>query len=130
MLKAMLSLSVLFFTAQSFATTYSIEAKWFLNGKLESSSRVIALENQPASVQSVDEAGNGTYLDVVAQAHNGDKMKNGIEMSFEVGRLLNGSKTIISRPQVITKNGSPAEITVGNESGEELRIEVIASEQR
>ena len=49
-------------------------------------------------------------------------------MKFKIGLIKNdGSRTIISQPQILAKSGKEAHITVGQDDKKEMTLKVIAT---
>ncbi len=99
-------------TGSAFASTnaYDLKMDLSLNGKHVSSPHVIAKEGKPATITQ-ENSSNGHFIEVIATEGSIQNHK-GILMKFVVGTIgKNGERTIISRPQVVAKEGEPAKIT-------------------
>ena len=104
---------------------YEIDMKLDITGKPETSMSIIVEEGQKGSVVSEDDV-EKTFFEVVAK--EGEIQGNkGILMNFKVGYLKkDGSRKIISTPQILAKAGEEALITVGQDGKPEMNLKVIA----
>lgn len=84
-IKIIFSCLILLFVTKSYATSYLVEARWYVDGKYESSGRINTPENEWASVR-VENKAYITYLEVLARRHDSASNEEDIELNFEVGR--------------------------------------------
>ncbi|CAN5672421.1 hypothetical protein BH10BDE1_BH10BDE1_16550 [soil metagenome] len=126
-MKAVLTAFILF-SSSAFAGTngYDLKIDLSVNGKNVISPRVIVKEGMMASVTE-DTRGDKTYVEVTA-TEKPDGAKRAILMKFVVGKIMgDGTRKIISTPQIVALENSKAEIKVGKAGTEdELSLSVVA----
>lgn len=122
-------------TATAAPNAYMISAQFFINDKLVSSPRIVTLAGEPSEISQVGEKPNSNELQkfrmkVLATEISNETIQDGILMKFEV-ESVTGSHTFKSTPQVLTKLGSEATISIGDTpaSKEKLFMKVIATRQ-
>lgn len=114
-------LAALLFSSSAFAAkkAYKLDMALTVNGDHLSSPKVVVKEGETATVTQQTFDGKN-YFDVVAK--EGEMMGHkGILMEFRVGQVnKDGSKTIISRPKVLAKEGEEASISVAEDDGKKV----------
>lgn len=125
-MKGILILLSLFATSVYAAPkTYNLKMDLVLDGKAVGSPRMIVTEGQLATVTQQKD-GIQSFIDVIATDAN-EKDFKGIMMKFTVGYVdKDGKRTIVSKPQVLAKENSPAQIQVGTANKESVSLTVVA----
>ena len=102
-----------------------LEMNMSVEGQAVFQPKVVVFSGQKARVESVSEAGDGYAVEVTPVLENG----NQVRMDFVLVGMSNGEKTVLSRPQIVTLLGLPAEITrtSGDSSQETLSLAVTPS---
>lgn len=122
----------LFMTLAAFAapTTYHIHSQVFIDGKLISSPRIVTLAGEAAEItQTGDNQTDKFSLKVTPENISNNEIKDGILMKFDI-EYTYGSRSIKSSPQVITKSGSEASVSIGKIQGkEEVLLKVTATRE-
>lgn len=97
-----------------------------LNGKKVSTPRTIVREGQVGSVTEGNSA-EQIFIEVVAKEGEIQNHK-GIMMNFVVGKIgHDGQKTIMSRPQILTKENEAAQVALTETNGQEaILLSVVA----
>lgn len=111
---------------------YDLKMKLSLNGKLISSPRIIAKAGETATIiQKTDDREEENFIEVTAI--DGTILGNeGIMLTFVVGNIAkDGTRKILSKPQVFAKENRKAEVTVEQaaehgDSKEMLSLSVVA----
>lgn len=127
-MRSMFAAIVICFSTSAFAGTngYDLKIDLSLNGKNVISPRLLVKAGATVSIAE-ETRGDKTFVEVSPS----EKLQNGqhaILMKFVVGKILaDGSKKILSSPQIIALENSKAEIKVGKPgSGDELSLSVVA----
>ena len=122
-------------TAAAASNAYMISAQIFINDKLVKSPRIVTLAGEPAEISQVSEKTNSNEsqkfrMKVVATEVNNETIQDGILMKFEVESVTD-THTFKSTPQVLTKAGSEATISIGDTttSKDKMFMKVIATRQ-
>lgn len=126
MSKASLAL-FLFMGSSAFAATkgYDLKMDLSMNGKKVSSPRMIVQEGVAGTIEQ-ETSTEKTFIEVVA-TEGTVKNNKGILMKFTVGYIeKDGTRTIVSKPQILAKENETAQITVGDNKGKDLSLSVIA----
>ena len=102
-----------------------LEMNMSVEGQAVFQPKVVAFSGQKARVESVSESGDGYAVEVTSVLENG----NQVRMDFVLFASDKGEKTVLSRPQIVTLLGEPAEITraSGDSSQETLSLAVTPS---
>ncbi|WP_374076478.1 hypothetical protein [Bdellovibrio bacteriovorus] len=111
---------VFLFSTSTFASErgYDLKIEVSKNGKKISSPGILVKDGQNGSITEETQDGT-TFIDVVATEGQIQNQK-GILMKFVVGFIgKDGKRTITARPEVLAKENSPAQITVGGNNGKE-----------
>ena len=97
-----------------------------LDSKVVASPRIVVQEGKVETLTQ-ESGDNKTFFEIVAS--EGEIQGNrGILLKFKIGLIKNdGSRTIISQPQILAKSGKEAHITVGQDDKEEMTLKVIAT---
>lgn len=122
--------SVCLFSISVYAApaTYNLKMDLALNGKAVSSPQVIVTEGEMATVTQ-EKDGVKSFIDVVATDAT-EKDFKGIMIKFTVGYVgKDGKRTIVSKPQILAKENSPAKIQVGQAGKESVSLTVLAQRQ-
>jgi len=117
--------------ASALSKNIMISAKLFINGKLISSPKIITIAGETAEISQISEEHQSIYrMKVLATNASDEKIKDGILMKFDI-EANDGTSIIKSTPQVLTKIGSEATITVNGDQAnqKELMLKVIATRQ-
>ena len=111
-------------------TGFEFKMDLSLNGKHVGSPGIRVLENQMAEISQGTDAG-GTYFVSVIAKEAAMQNQEGIMMSLEIGTIAkDGTRTIISKPQLFAKENTPASITTVKTDGTEtMTLTVIAKKQ-
>lgn len=101
-----------------------------LNGKHVGSPRISVLENQQAEISQGTEGGGTYFVSVIAKEATMQNQK-GIMMSLEVGTTAkDGTRTVISKPEIFAKENTPAKMTNAKADGtEEMALTITAKKQ-
>ncbi|MFV8250539.1 hypothetical protein [Bdellovibrio bacteriovorus] len=122
----LLGLALLMASSSAFASTngYDLKMHLSLNGKHISSPRIIVKAGETATITQKTNT-EETFIEVVAT--EGEIQNNkGILMNLVVGTIgRDGKRTVISKPQILTKENSPASIQVSGKDGE-VSLSVVA----
>ncbi|MFP5518733.1 MAG: hypothetical protein ACLGGX_02425 [Bdellovibrionia bacterium] len=117
-----------FLGSSAFAATngYDLRMDLSLNGKHISSPRLIVKAGEKATInQKTDTA--ESFIEVIATESSVQNHK-GILMNFVIGIVSkNGERIIKATPQVLAKENEPAQVTVGQNIGDEFSLSVVAS---
>lgn len=107
---------------------YDIDMELSVNGKKQSS-RIIILEDELGSITSETE-GQKSFLEVVASEGELSGSK-GILLKMKVGQInKDGSRTLISTPTVLAKDGEETSVIVGEDKNKEkIKIKVRATRE-
>ena len=107
------TVAIFFFltSAQSFASlnTYNLAMDLTMAGKHVGTSTTTVREGEMAGITHTKDSAV-TFIDVVA-SEGETRGHQAILMKFVVGKIENGVKTIVSKPQVWVKENSPAKIS-------------------
>lgn len=125
----LLGIALLVTTSSAFASSnaYDLKMDLSINGKHVSSPRVIVKEGEPATIAQKTGA-EEQFIEVVATEGSVHSHK-GILMKFTVGTIgKNGERIIVSKPQILAKEGESAKITESdtNTGKEHISLSVIA----
>jgi hypothetical protein len=109
------------------AVKLDIKAKWISKDGLKTSEQII---NTELGEQFVIENGNGLKLKLTANHptntdHLGMMANEAIEVEGQVLDKVNNLSEVIARPRVVTEMGKAATITIKNNQGEILELEVL-----
>lgn len=132
LLLATLTLTTWTLVTSAFASGESFEVKidLLLNGKHISSPRVILKEGESATIiQKTKTVDN--FIEVRAFKNEAPNQE-GILMKLIVGEIGEGGKrTIVSQPQILTKENEPSQITVNakEKGSEKLSLSVVAKKK-
>lgn len=94
-----------------------------INKKTVQSSKIITELNQNSSVAQLSDKNNGTFIDVISKKSDNDT----IEMSFEIGKIVNRKRQIISKPKIITHLDEKASVTLSSDNMDTITLAVIPS---
>lgn len=124
--KMLIVLSLLIGPSAFAANGYDLKMELLMNGKKVSSSRIIVREGEIGSITQ-ETSTEKTFIEVVAKEGEVQNHK-GIMMNFVVGYIdQDGKRTIVSRPQILTKENETAQITMGEENGKDtISLSVVA----
>jgi len=131
-MKLLIALLMLFGTYSAFAVSneYDLAMKLSMNGKLVASPHVIVKEGEPATITQKNNR-EEYFIEVVVTESEVQGHK-GILMKFVVGSIgSKGEKAVLSRPQILARENSPAKMAVGSkENGpEELSLIVLVKKK-
>lgn len=115
-------------TAFAASTGYDLNLELSINGKHISSSRIVALAGEKASItQRMENSKDGNFIEVVA-TEGEIQGKKGILMNFVVGTIdRDGKKTILARPSILSTENQKAEMTVSEENNKDsVSLSVVA----
>lgn len=124
--KMLIVLSLLIGSSVFASNRYDLKMELSLNGKKASSPRIIVREGEIGSLTQGSSTEN-TLIEVVAKEIEIQNHKR-IMMNFVVGYIgQDGKKTILSKPQILTKENETAQITVSDDNGKEtMSLSVVA----
>ncbi len=107
---------------------FDLKAEVYIDGKLVSSPHLSTAPNERAKISQKTAANPDTTIEVVASDYASAQADNAIKIQFTVTRFENGKRKVISRPQIVSLSGVPAELSLA-ETGkpEALKIKVIAT---
>ncbi len=108
--------------------TFDLKIDFSIDGKHVSSPRIVVKEGEKGTItQDVD--GYQTFIDVVAKEEQSPSGQSAIRMNFVIGKIaLDGTRKIVSQPQIISIPNEEAQITVGQSGkSETLSLSVIAT---
>lgn len=122
-------------TSVASPNAYMITAQIFMNDKFISSPRVVTLAGEPAEISQVSEKPHSDELQkfrmkVVATEVSNETITDGLLMKFEIESVTD-AHTYKATPQVLTKLGSEATISIGDSTTnkEKVLIKVFATRQ-
>lgn len=124
----LVAIALAFIGSSAFASTngYDLKMDLSLNGKHISSPRVIVKAGETATITQKTDT-EESFIEVVATEGSIQNHK-GILMNFVVGVIgKNGERTIKAKPQVLAKENEAAQITVGENNGDEVSLSVVAN---
>lgn len=107
---------------------YDIDMELLVNGEKQSS-RIIVLEDELGSITSETED-QKTFFEIVANEEELSGTK-GILLKMKVGQInKDGSRTLISTPTVLAKDGEETSVIVGEDKNKEkITIKVRATRE-
>lgn len=117
-----------FIGSTAFASTHGYDLKMdlSLNGKHVSSPRLIVKAGETAYINQKTDT-EESFIEVVATEGSIQKHQ-GILMNFIVGVIdQNGHRVIKAKPQILAKENEAAQITVGENNGDEISLSVVAT---
>ena len=121
----------LFISTSLWASTpgYDLKLELSLDGKVVASPRIVVQEGKVGTLTQ-ESGDNKIFFEIVAS--EGEIQGNrGILLKLKIGLINNdGSRTIISQPQILAKPGEEAHITVGQDDKEEMTLKVIATRKK
>lgn len=101
--------------------TYDLSLDLSVDGKHIASPRIVVAEGVKSSIQI-----DGKFIDVVARGTGRDQ----IDMSFWIGEVNGGLRTVAATPAVVAHEGQPAELRMSVQDPgvamKELTLTVIA----
>jgi type II secretory pathway component GspD/PulD (secretin) len=105
---------------------YDLKIDLSLDGKHVSSPHMIVKAGESATA-TLKNGNKENFIEVVANEER-SKDFDGILIQIAIGTIEeNGKRTIISRPQILTKENEPVQISIGEKNGaEEVALSVIA----
>ncbi len=122
----LLGLVLVLISSFSFAATngYDLKMEFSMNGKHVSSPRVIVKAGEMATITQKTDT-EETFIEIIAT--EGEIQNNkGILMTAVIGTVSSdGTKTIISKPQILAKENKTALIQIGNKDSE-ISLSIIA----
>jgi type II secretory pathway component GspD/PulD (secretin) len=125
-----LGIVLLLIGSSAFASTKAFDLKMDLSieGKHVSSPRIVVKEGEKGTITQ-ESNGKKSFIEVVAKEDKAPNGKLAIHMTFLVGKIASdGTRTIVSQPQIISMPNEKAQITVGeNGKPEVLSLSVIAN---
>lgn len=125
-----LSYAVLaWFSSLSFASgkIFDLKMDLSINGKHMASPRVTVREGEKAFVGQ-EKNGETSFIEVVAVEEKSPKGDGGIRLDFVVGKIAaDGSRTMVSQPRLLAYPGELSKIVVGDDSGREFSLSVVAN---
>lgn len=106
---------------------YEMEVDISVKGKPTSQAKVIVLEGEKATVTQKDGA-QKTFFEITAKDTEAPDGQPAIHLDFVIGTIeKDGTRSVVSRPRIITLENEKASITMGNEDGsEELALTLVA----
>jgi hypothetical protein len=117
-----------FIGSSAFASTngYDLKMDLSLNGKLVSSPRLIVKAGETAYINQKTDT-EESFIEVVA-SEGSIQNHQGILMNFIVGVIdQNGQRVIKAKPQILANENEAAQITVGENNGDEISLSVVAT---
>lgn len=117
-----------FICSSAFASTngYDLKMDLSLNGKHVSSPRLIVKAGETASISQKTDT-EESFIEVVA-TEGSIQNHQGILMNFIVGVIdQNGQRVIKAKPQILANENEAAQITVGENNGDEISLSVVAT---
>lgn len=117
-----------FIGSTAFASTngYDLKMDLSLNGKHVSSPRLIVKAGETAYINQKTDT-EESFIEVVA-TEGSIQNHQGILMNFIVGVIdQNGQRVIKAKPQILAKENEAAQITVGENNGDEISLSVVAT---
>lgn len=128
-MKILIVIYAILFTTSVFAAKkgYDLNMELSVNGKKLSSPRFIFEEGKTGLITQ-KLGSEKIFLEVVA-TESEVKENKGILMKFKVGYLKNdGTRTMVSKPTILSKAGQQTSFTVGNDSGKDIiNLNVVAN---
>ncbi|KYG66438.1 hypothetical protein AZI86_05160 [Bdellovibrio bacteriovorus] len=113
-------------------SVYMISTSIFMNGKLVSKPRITVSEGQVGTITETDsKKTHTTSLKVIATKSDipNDPKAQGVLLNMDVYSKRDGEE-IHSTPQMILKEGHPGSIEIAEDSGKNLKLEVVVSKVR
>ncbi len=123
----LIAIVLAFIGSSAFASvkSYDLKMNLSLNGKHTSSPRVLVKAGETATITQKTET-EESFIEVVVTEGSVQNHK-GILMNFVVGVIgKNGERTIKAKPQVLAKENELAQITIGENKGDEVFLSVVA----
>lgn len=120
-------LFLVLFTNAIFAETneFDIHARLFVDGRLVSTPRVLALPGESAELSTMsDTVPDKIDVRIVATDDN-DKSEDGIFLKFNV-YYRRGNRIIEASPAILVKPGVPTTVTLADKKGADVKLEVSA----
>lgn len=121
---------VCLFSVSVFASQKAFDLKMDLSieGKHVSSPRIVVKEGEKGTITQ-ESNGQKSFIEVVAKEDKAPNGKQAIFMTFVVGKIANdGTRTVISQPQIISIPNEKAQISVGEKGNPDLlSLSVIAN---
>lgn len=117
-----------FIGSSAFASTngYDLKMDLSLNGKHVSSPRLIVKAGETAYINQKTDT-EESFIEVVA-TEGSIQNHQGILMNFIVGVIdQNGQRVIKAKPQILANENEAAQITVGENNGDEISLSVVAT---
>ncbi len=111
-------------------TTLNLKMDLEIDGLKESSPNLVVKTDQKKVIENFNAEGDGYFVEITATENTPVAEKDAIEFNFVVGEVFMGERFIISEPKITTNYGQEAEITVGNDDGEEeFSLSIVATEK-
>ena len=108
------------------AKGYDLKMDLSLNGKHVSSPRLIVKAGETASISQKTDT-EESFIEVVA-TEGSIQNHQSILMNFIVGVIdQNGQIVIKAKPQILANENEAAQITVGENNGDEISLSVVAT---
>ncbi len=117
-----------FIGSSAFASTnaYDLKMELSLNGKHVSSPRLTVKAGETAYINQKTDI-EESFIEVVA-TEGAIQNHQGILMNFIVGVIdQNGQRVIKAKPQILANENEAAQITIGENNGDEISLSVIAT---
>ncbi|MBL7544088.1 MAG: hypothetical protein JNL11_09735 [Bdellovibrionaceae bacterium] len=117
-----------FISSSAFASTNSYDLKMdlSLNRRHVSSPRLIVKAGETAYINQKTDT-EESFIEVVA-TEGSIQNHQGILMNFIVGVIdQNGQRVIKAKPQILASENEAAQITVGENNGDEISLSVVAT---
>lgn len=124
--KILIVLSYLIGCAAFASNGYELNMELSMNGKKAFSPKITVMQGEPGIVTH-DTSTKKTFIEVVAKEGQIQSHK-GILMNFVVGYIeQDGTRTILSKPEILAKEDQKAQISVGDKDGKEnISLSVVA----
>lgn len=107
---------------------FDLKIEMSVDGKHVSSPRIVVKEGEKGTVIQ-ESNGEKNFIEVVAKEGKAPNGVQGIHMAFVVGKIANdGSRTVVSQPQILSIPNEKAQITIGEKGKPEvLSLSVVAN---
>lgn len=95
-----------------------------------SSHKVTTTDEEETSIENINKPGDISYLQIITSMASNKKIKNGIQMDFEIGQSVDGRETILSTPSALVKSGVPTKIELTDLNNKKISIQILAKRKK
>lgn len=106
---------------------YQIDMKYSVNGRLESSPRVVVNEGKEAEIGDTDASGkNGRFIKVKAE-RVASKAGNQVRLHVRIETLENGKRKLVASPELVVLENENASMEIAEKGGGKVAFSALVT---